>query len=54
MSDVMMNVHTCVTDDTTYIMLYVKSLSVVMMNVYTCVTNNATYIMLYVRSLYPM
>jgi hypothetical protein len=51
MTDLIMNVHTCVTDNTTYAMLYVRSMSDLMMNVHTCVTDNTTYAMLYVRSI---
>jgi hypothetical protein len=36
MTDLIMNVHTCVTDNTTYAMLYVRSMSDLMMNVHTC------------------
>jgi len=49
MSDLMMYVHTCATDNTPYTMLYVGSLSDLMMNADTYVTDNTTYTMLYVR-----
>ena len=48
----MMNVNTCVTDNTTYNMVYVISLSDLMMNVPTCVSDNSTDTMLYGRSLW--
>jgi len=49
----MRNVHTCVTDNTTYTLVYVRPVcQILMMNVHTCVTNNTTYTMFYVRSVY--
>jgi hypothetical protein len=48
MSDLMMNVHTYVTDNTTYTMLCQISISDLMMNVHTCFTDNTTYTMFYV------
>jgi hypothetical protein len=45
MSDLMMNVHTCLTDNTTNTLLYVRSLcqismSDLMINVHTCFTDH--------------
>jgi len=46
MSDLTMNIHTCVTINTTYTML-----SDLMMNAYTCFTDEIIYTMKYVRAL---
>ena len=47
----MMNVNTCLTDNTTHIMLYCQiTMSDVITNVHTCVNVNTNYAMLYVRS----
>jgi len=47
-----MNAYICVTDQTAYTMVYVRSLCPdLKMNVHTYVTDNTTYTMLYVRSL---
>ena len=51
MSDLMMDVHTYVTDNTTYTMLCQISISDLMMNVHICFTDNTTYTMFYVRSI---
>jgi hypothetical protein len=52
MSDLMMNVHTSGTDNTSFTMLYVKSnMSDLMMHVHTSFTDNTIYTMVYVRSL---
>jgi len=52
MSELMMNVLTCVTVNTTSTMLYTRSLC--QMNVHTCFTDHPhPYTMLYVRSVYP-
>jgi transcriptional/translational regulatory protein YebC/TACO1 len=51
MSELMMNVHACVTDNTTRTIFSVRPMSDLMMNVHTCVTDNTTYTMLYVQSL---
>ena len=58
MSDLMMNVHTCVTDNTTYIMLLTPwcaachiNMSDLIMNVHTCITDNTTYTMVYVGAI---
>jgi hypothetical protein len=57
MSDLMMNIHTCVTDNATYAMLLTPwcgvwqiTMSDLMMNLHTSVTNNNDYTMWYVRS----
>ena len=47
MSDLMMNIQTCATDNTTYIMLYFRLL----MNVHTCVTDNTTDTMVFMGSI---
>jgi hypothetical protein len=52
MSDLMMNVHTSGTDNTSYTMLYVRSnMSDLMMHIHTSFTDNTIYTMVYVRSL---
>jgi hypothetical protein len=51
MSDLMMDVHTYATDNTTYTMLCQISISDLMMNEHTCFTDNTTYTMFYVRSI---
>ena len=48
----MMNLHTSVTDNNAYTMLYVRSLMFdLRMNKHTCITENTTYTILYVRAL---
>jgi len=44
MSDLMMNVHKCVTDYTTYTMFYVRSLCLIINDecTHTCVADNTT------------
>jgi hypothetical protein len=56
MSDLMMNIHTCVTENTTYTMSLTPwcgvcqiTMSDLIMNVHTNVTDNTTYHMVYVR-----
>jgi hypothetical protein len=58
MSDLMMNIHTFVTDNTAYAMLLTPwcgvwqiTMSDLMMNVHTCVTDNTTFTTLCVRSI---
>jgi len=46
MSELMMNVHTCSIDNSTYTMMTMPDL---MMNVRTCVTATTTYTMSYLR-----
>ena len=56
MSDLMMNIHTCVTENNTYTMLITPwcsvchiTLSDSMMHVHTYITDNTTYHMVYIR-----
>jgi hypothetical protein len=52
MSDLMMNVHTCVTDDTIiHHVLCQTTLSELTMNAHTYATDDTTFIMMYVRSI---